>query len=529
MGLVLACVAWSGFVAPAEMRGADSPARPAAAPAAADRSAEEDFKAALFHEQGGLGLSPADALREAERLHLRAAQAGYLPAMIGYVRVANASLQQGGLDASERTALERGIVQWVGRAADLGHAESLRVRAGWRLQGQAGLARDVRRALAELEQAAASGDWPSMRLLADAARSGAGGAVDLDAAETWLERAKGAGDPEAGRLLRQLSRERQGDPQVLPETVVADVPRELFRALKSVHNRHPSFPWGLEQVERLRAGILGDDEFDADERRLVAALTQPVFHLRLVARKSPTFEPDDLVLAGSLTAAARAELARFAPLQGRAQRALWLETSDRGWAKAVAFARQGEEQRDEVIGILVENLRAAGGASTLENGFKPVRDRIQGYHNIISRLPGADGGFARADLLRAAAAAAHDGGAQGWPLFAFNWIKRTPDEVVAYNLPPAWIALLQELVRTKPFPWGEPEAARLADELAKVGPLDAQQQAVVKGWLQPRFRMHLVGARKPGETAVQIDLDGAFAPGATAPLARLLPAPAGKG
>ena len=130
--------------------------------------------------------------------------------MLGYVRVANASLQQPGVSEAARAAVEKGIVQWVNTAADLGNGEALRVRAGWRANGQAGLTADRGLAWLELERAAEAGDWPAMRMLAQAAHAGEWGRQDFKTVENWLERARAAGDPEAGRMLEELRKQQQG-------------------------------------------------------------------------------------------------------------------------------------------------------------------------------------------------------------------------------------------------------------------------------------------------------------------------------
>lgn len=312
----------------------------------------------------------------------------------------------------------------------------------------------------------------------------------------------------------------------LPEQVIADLPRELFRAVKSVHNRKQLFPWGVAQVQQLRPGFLGDDRLDEHEQRLIAELQKPLFHVRLVALKTPTFAPDDLVLAGTLTPEARTELAKFAPLEGREQLALWLDSGAVGWTKVVAHARRGDEQREEIIDLLVARLEESAQASNLANGFEPFRQRLNGLHNLCSTQRGEDSTFARFTLLRTAAELVHDSGRSGIPLFLVNWIKRGDDEVVAHLLPPVLLATLREWVETRPFPWGEAEAARLAALVQTEGEPDTQLQLVVKAWLRPKFRLHLV-ARSPVSGALDtLDLEGSFAPGTTEPLRKLLPAEA---
>lgn len=310
----------------------------------------------------------------------------------------------------------------------------------------------------------------------------------------------------------------------LSEVVLMDVSMPLFRAVKTVHNRKQSFPWGLPQVEQLRPGLLGDDQLDAQERQLLAEFQKPLFHVRLVALKSPIFAPPDLVLAGTFTEEARAELAKLAPLSGRAQLALWLDGGTAGWTKVVAYARQGDEQREEIIDVLVDILTEAARASNLENEFKPFRDRLNGLHNVASMQKGDDNTFARLTLLRTAAELVHDSGRNGIPLFLINWIKRSDEEAVAHLLPPALLATLRELAETKPFPWGEAEAERIAALVQTEGNSDAQLSFVVKALLKPKFRLHFV-ARTPVSGAHDVlDLEGSFAPGTTAALRRLLPA-----
>ncbi len=363
---------------------------------------EADYAIGLEYEQGKRGATVEERIKQARIHYVRAAEANYVPAMLGAVRVANASLQHLKLDASQRAAVENEIVRWVSEAANHGNGEALRVRAGWKANGQAGFERDVGLAMLDLEQAGVSGDVPAMRMLAQAARAGEWGAPER--VEYWLEKAQIAGDPEAGKLLQQVMRENYGDPAALPETVMRDVPMELFRAIKSVHNRKPSFPWGLVQMEQLRPGILGDDVYDEQERALLAEFQKPVFHVRLVAAKSPVFNPEDLVLAGSFTGPAREALAKFAPLRGEEQRALWLESGNVGWIKIVAYARQDDTQRQEIVTLLRRSLGGAWEQSSAANEFQPLRTALDRYRNSAAGLKGGEHEFALALLHEASVA-----------------------------------------------------------------------------------------------------------------------------
>ncbi|MCW5550396.1 MAG: sel1 repeat family protein, partial [Opitutaceae bacterium] len=168
-----------------------------------------DYATGLEFEQGKKGGDIKERIDKAKFHYLKAALADHVPAMLGYVRVANASLQQPGVSETTRAAVEKGIVQWVNKAADLGNGEALRVRAQWRANGQAGLTADRGLAWLELERAAEAGDWPAMRLLAQAAHAGEWGRQDFKVVENWLERARAAGDPEAGRMLEELRKQHQ--------------------------------------------------------------------------------------------------------------------------------------------------------------------------------------------------------------------------------------------------------------------------------------------------------------------------------
>jgi len=168
-----------------------------------------DYAAGLEFEQGTKGRDVKERIDKAKFHYLKAALADHVPAMLGYVRVANASLQQPGVSEATRAAVEKEIVHWVNQAADRGSGEALRVRAGWRASGQAGLTADRGLAWLELERAAEAGDWPAMRMLAQAAHAGEWGRQDFKVVENWLERARAAGDPEAGRMLEELRKQRQ--------------------------------------------------------------------------------------------------------------------------------------------------------------------------------------------------------------------------------------------------------------------------------------------------------------------------------
>lgn len=174
------------------------------------RDPAADHAIGLEFEQGAKGRDVKERIDKAQFHYLKAALADHVPSMLGYVRVANASLQQPGVSEAARAAVEKGIVQWVNKAADLGNGEALRVRAGWRATGQAGLTADRGLAWLELERAAEAGDWPAMRLLAQAAHAGEWGRQDFKTVENWLERAQAAGDPEAGRMLEELRKQQQG-------------------------------------------------------------------------------------------------------------------------------------------------------------------------------------------------------------------------------------------------------------------------------------------------------------------------------
>lgn len=169
-----------------------------------------DYATGLEFEQGTKGGDIKERIDKAKFHYLKAALADHVPAMLGYVRVANASLQQPGVSDDTRAAVEEEIVQWVNKAADLGNGEALRVRAQWRANGQAGLTADRGLAWLELERAAEAGDWPAMRMLAQAAHAGEWGRQDFKVVENWLERARAAGDPEAGRMLEELRKQHQG-------------------------------------------------------------------------------------------------------------------------------------------------------------------------------------------------------------------------------------------------------------------------------------------------------------------------------
>ncbi len=360
---------------------------------------EADYAIGLEYEQGKRGADVEERIEQARIYYVKAAEADYVPAMLGAVRIANASLQHLKLDASQRRAVENEIIRWVGQAANLGNGEALRVRAGWKVNGLAGFERNLGLAMLDLEKAADSGDVPAMRMLAQAAHAGEWGAPEK--AEYWLEKAQLAGDPEAGKVLQQVMREKYGDPAAGPETVLREVRMELFRAIKSLHNQKPSFPWGLEQMEQLRPGILGDDVYDERERALLAEFQKPVFHVRLVAAKSPVFNPDDLVLAGSFTSMARQALGDFAPLKGEAQRALWLESGNVGWTKVVAYAQQGSTQRQEIVTLLRRSLGSVWEQSSANNEFRPLRTALDRYRNSAARLNGGDHNVGRTLLHEA--------------------------------------------------------------------------------------------------------------------------------
>jgi hypothetical protein len=174
------------------------------------RDPASDYAMGLEFEQGTKGRDVKERIDKAKFHYLKAALADHVPSMLGYVRVAGVSLQQDGLNDTSRAAIEKEIVKWVNKAADLGNGEALRVRAGWRANGQAGLTANPGLAWLELEQAAEAGDWPAMRMLALAAHNGEWGRQDFKTVENWLERARAAGDPEAGRMLEELWKQHQG-------------------------------------------------------------------------------------------------------------------------------------------------------------------------------------------------------------------------------------------------------------------------------------------------------------------------------
>jgi hypothetical protein len=306
------------------------------------------------------------------------------------------------------------------------------------------------------------------------------------------------------------STEVRAKASALPEVVMTDVSMPLFRAVKAVHNRKQSFPWGVPQVEQLRPGLLGDDQLDDVERRLLAEFQKPFFHVRLVALKSPIFKPEDLVLAGTFTDDARAELAKFAPMEGREQLALWLDSSTVGWTKLVAYARQSDEQREEVLDVLVAVLKDAAQRSNSENRYEPFRERLDRLHNAAGMQKGADNAFARITLLRTAANLVYDSGRGGIPSFMLNGIRRSADEAVFHDIEPGVVSVLRELQETRPFPWGSAEAVRAVEALELLGERESSARLLLQVWQRPKFQLHLVARTPSSEQFDVMDLDGSF-------------------
>ncbi len=203
------------------------------------------------------------------------------------------------------------------------------------------------------------------------------------------------------------------------QETVFQLPMDLFRAFKSAHNQKQRQPWGIRQIETVRVGLLRDDQVDALERSIIDELTKPAFRVRLVAIKTPTFNPADLELVGSLAPDARTLLERVAPVKGQEQLALWMQSGPSGWTKAITYAKASPEQEKEVLGVLVARLRWVLQGANLANGYGPFRDEL----SSLFYQGQADPRYYREVLLYPACQQLHrEVGKDRMPEFLFSWI-----------------------------------------------------------------------------------------------------------
>lgn len=213
----------------------------------------------------------------------------------------------------------------------------------------------------------------------------------------------------------------QPSPAVPEQETVFNLPMDLFRAFKSAHNQKQRQPWGIRQIETVRVGLLRDDQVDDLERSIIDELTKPAFRVRLVAIKTPTFNPPDMELVGSLAPDARTLLERVAPVKGRDQLALWMQSGPSGWAKVIAYAKASPEQEKEVMSVLVARLRWVLQGANLANGYGPFRDELSSLYYQGQ----ADPTYHRTVLLHRACEQLHrEVGKERLPEFLFNWINK---------------------------------------------------------------------------------------------------------
>lgn len=177
-----------------------------------------------------------------------------------------------------------------------------------------------------------------------------------------------AGVLSALMLILPLVGAGQGD-----ELVFDNLPRRSFIGINGVAARNEVWPWDHAQLDALIPVLLADDRIDETERRLLNAWAQPWFAVRIVAVKEPGFTPADIVLKGSFTPEARARLSDLKPPEGRELRALWLRTGGEGWKKLTAYAEQGADSREEVLGVIQDRLEEAWTGSTADSSYQPFR------------------------------------------------------------------------------------------------------------------------------------------------------------
>jgi uncharacterized protein len=159
----------------------------------AQGSPAADFNLAVMHLRGEL---PKASGREAVRLMTRAAEAGFVTAMVGLAEMHEQG--RAGLAVDLATA-----VSWQRRAAEAGSVDAQVALATAFYLGR-GTGRDLPQAARWYRQAAQGGDIGAMYLYASMLESGHGIARDLDEALYWYATAARNGDDAAPGKVKEL-------------------------------------------------------------------------------------------------------------------------------------------------------------------------------------------------------------------------------------------------------------------------------------------------------------------------------------
>jgi hypothetical protein len=196
---------------------------------------------------------------------------------------------------------------------------------------------------------------------------------------------------------------------------VAGLNEAAFAALSTAKQRNPG-SLTERDAQEIGAAIMADHVVDDAERDLIEEMTQSQFRSITV---TPAGDP--------------ARSVRTYPTAGNAKRLLqgvlnppldldpaWTQGAG-GWADMCVEFRKGPEQEARVVGFVQGKLAEQWAASSMSNGYKPLRDligKLYGYSNST----GGDTNTGRTILYRAMNQLDRSA-SDGVPDFLYNWTR----------------------------------------------------------------------------------------------------------
>lgn len=203
-----------------------------------------------------------------------------------------------------------------------------------------------------------------------------------------------------------------------PDGKVTGLNEATYRTVKTIKARNPG-AFTERDANELAAAIRQDSMIDAVELDLLKELTNSQFRSITITPAGAAANSTSKTVTYPVSGNARTVLLHVInpPVDLAAE---WAKP-DHGWKRLVAEYKMNSVQEAKVLEFVTAELRKKWDLSTMENGYKPIRDQIGKLYGYSNSLEGDSSGGR--SLLYKAMLAVDRQVDDNIPDFLYNWTR----------------------------------------------------------------------------------------------------------